>query len=248
MNSVFHWRCANLKRQIRRCVFETNSSSMHSLVVMKKAATYSKDEILDGFYLFDDDITGEEDCVWEIRDDDLEFGRSPFRALGNFHDKWLYACASLVREYKDEVYNELERIALKHVPGLRTIQMPLTTGHILNKDDTHFKDNEYYQECGKTEDELVEDLMQKEKEWNIEINYWKSSNGYWEFERPYTGYIDEDILSGFLEKENITIEEFLLNKRYVVIQDGDEYCYWQDIKDIGLINIDKIDHEYPERK
>ena len=25
-------------------------------------------------------------------DDDLEFGRSPFRALGNFHDKWLYAC------------------------------------------------------------------------------------------------------------------------------------------------------------
>lgn len=32
---------------------------MHSLVVMKKASTYSKDEILDGFYLFDDDTTGE---------------------------------------------------------------------------------------------------------------------------------------------------------------------------------------------
>ena len=86
---------------------------MHSLVVMKKASTYSKDEILDGFYLFDDDTTGEKDCVWEIRDDDLEFGRSPFRALGNFHDKWLYACASLVKEYKDDIYNELERIALK---------------------------------------------------------------------------------------------------------------------------------------
>lgn len=222
---------------------------MHSLVVMKKAATYSKDEILDVFYLFDDDATGEKDCVWEIRDDDLEFGRSPFRALGNFHDKWLYACASLVSEYKDDIYNELEQIAFKYVPGLKKIQMPLTTGYVPDKNDTNFKDNDYYQEYyGKTEDELVEDLMQKEKEWNIEINYWKSSNGYWEFERPYTGYVDENILSGFLQKENISIEEFLLNKRYVVIQDGDEYCYWQDIKDTGLINMDMIDHEYPERK
>ena len=236
-----------MKRQIRRCVFETNSSSMHSLVVTKKATTYSKDEILNEFYLFDDKETGDKDCVWKIRDDDLEFGRSPFRALGNFHDKWLYACASLVEEYKDDIYNELERIALKHVPGLKTIQMPLTTGHIPDKHDTHFKDNEYYQECGKTEDELAEYLMKKEKDWNMEISYYKS-NGYFCFDKPYTGNVDEDILSGFLQKENISIEEFLLNKRYVVIQDGDEYCYWQDIKDTGLINMDMIDHEYPERK
>lgn len=90
--------------------------------------------------------------------------------------------------------------------------------------------------------------MQKEKEWNIEIDYWESSDGYWEFKRPYAGYVDEDILSGFLEKENMSIEEFLLNKRYVVVQDGDEYCYWQDIKATGLINMDMIDHEYLERK
>ena len=236
-----------MKRQIRRCVFETNSSSMHSLVVMKKASTYSKDEILDGFYLFDDNTTGEKDCVWEIRDDDLKFGRSPFRALGNFHDKWLYACASLVKEYKDDIYNELERIALKHVPRLKIVQMPLTKGHIPDKDDTNFKDNEYYQEYGKTEDELVEYLMKKEEDWNMEISYYKS-NGYFCFDKPYTGYVDENILSGFLQKENITIEEFLINKRYVVIQDGDEYCYWSDIKDTGLINVDIIDHEYPERK
>ena len=236
-----------MKRQIRRCVFETNSSSMHSLVVMKKSSTYSKDEILDGFYLFDDKETGEKNCVWEMRNDDLEFGRSPFRALGNFHDKWLYACASLVKEYKDDIYNELERIALKHVPGLKIVQMPLTKGDIPDKDDTNFKDNEYYQEYGKTEDELVEYLMKKEEDWNMEISYYKS-NGYFCFDKPYTGYVDENILSGFLQKENITIEEFLINKRYVVIQDGDEYCYWSDIKDTGLINVDIIDHEYPERK
>ena len=233
--------------QIRRCVFETNSSSMHSLVVMKKASAYSKDEILDGFYLFDDGTTGEEDCVWKISDDDLEFGRSPFRALGNFRDKWLYACASLVREYKDDVYNELERIALQYVPGLKKIQIPFITEHIADKTNEKFQKDEYYQKYGKTEDELVEYLTQKENDWNIEIEYWES-NGYWCFKKPYIGYVDEDILSGFLERANITIENFLLNKRYVVIQDGDEYGYWQDIKDIGLINMDMIDYEYPERK
>lgn len=236
-----------MKRQIRRCVFETNSSSMHSLVVMKKANTYSKDEILDGFYLFDDKETGEEDCVWKIRDDDLEFGRSPFRSLGTFHDKWLYACASLVSEYKDDIYNELEKIALQHVPGLKRIELPLTIEHIADKNNENFQDDDYYQKYGKTEDELKKYLEQKENDWGIEINYWES-NGYWRFEKPYAGYVDEDMLSGFLKKEDISIEEFLMNKRYVVIQDGDEYCYWEDIKDTGLINMDIIDHEYPEGK
>lgn len=220
---------------------------MHSLVVMKKANTYSKDEILDGFYLFDDKETGEEDCVWKIRDDDLEFGRSPFRSLGTFHDKWLYACASLVSEYKDDIYNELEKIALQHVPGLKRIELPLTIEHIADKNNENFQDDDYYQKYGKTEDELKKYLEQKENDWGIEINYWES-NGYWRFEKPYAGYVDEDMLSGFLKKEDISIEEFLMNKRYVVIQDGDEYCYWEDIKDTGLINMDIIDHEYPEGK
>lgn len=236
-----------MKRQIRRCVFETNSSSMHSLVVMKKSNTYSKNEILDGFYLFDDEETGEKDCVWEIRDSDLEFGRSPFRSLGSFHDKWLYACASLVNEYKDDVYDKLKRLALQHVPGLKIIKMPLTTGYIADKNNAKFQNDDYYQEFGKTENELVKYLKQKEKDWDIEIEYWES-NGFWHFEKPFTGYVDEDILSGFLEKENISIEEFLLNKRYVVIQDGDEYCYWDNMKKSGLVNMNIIDYEYPEEE
>lgn len=236
-----------MKYQIRQSVFETNSSSMHSLVVTKRSGKYSKKEILNEFYLFDDDETGEENCVWEIRDYDLQFGRSPFRALGTFYDKWLYACASLVREYKDEMYNELERIALKYVSGLKKIQMPLTIGYIPDRNSERFQNDEYYQKHGKTEDELAKYLMQKEKDWNIKIEYWKSDS-FWCYKKPYTGDVDENILSGFLKKENISIEEFLMNKRYVVIQDGDEYCYWQDIKDTGLINTDIIDHEYPERK
>lgn len=236
-----------MKRQIRRNVFETNSSSMHSLTVMKRDDRYTPEEILEDMWLYDDDETGEEDCIWDIwNDDDLHFGRSPFRALGTFKEKWLYACASLVREYNDDVYKKLESIAFKYVPNLKKIKLPVANESIPDKDDEKLKDSNYCQKYGKTEEELVEYLTQKEKDWGIEIDYWKSSSGYWHYEKLYTGYVDEDILSGFLEKEGITIEEYLINKKYVVIQDGDEYGYWKDMKESGLVNMDMIDHEYPE--
>ena len=234
-----------MRRQIRRSVFETNSSSQHSLCIMKRDDKYTPEEILEEIYLCKDKETGEEKCVWDIWDHDLEFGRSPFRALGTFTDKWLYACASLVHDYNDETYKELVTLALKYIPGLKKVELPTTSDSCADKDDEEHKDDEYFQKYGKTEDELVEYLMQKEKDWGMEIDYWKSSSGYWHYDRPFTGYVDENILSGFLEKEGITLEEYLTNKKYVVIQDGDEYGYFGDMKRSGLINLDAIDHEYP---
>lgn len=234
-----------MKRQIRRGVFETNSSSMHSLVVTKEDDRYSKEEIRKDFYLFDDNTTGHKDCVWVIRSDELEFGRYPFQMLATFQDKWLYACASMVREYKDDIYNELEAIALKCVEGLEKIKMPAQTRCIPNKEDARYSDDEYYKEYGKTEDELAEYLMGKEEEWGIDIEYWEGKHhASWCFRVPYTGHVDEDKLSDFLKEENITIEDFLLNKKYIIVQDGDEYYYWPKIKSTGLINTDMIDHEY----
>ena len=219
---------------------------MHSLTVMKRDDKYTPEEILEEIYLCKDKETGEEKCVWNIWDHDLEFGRSPFRALGTFTDKWLYACASLVHDYNDETYKELVALALKYIPGLKKVELPTTSDSCADKDDDHHKDDEYFQKYGKTEDELVEYLTQKEKDWEMEIDYWKSSSGYWHYNRPFIGYVDENILSGFLEKEGITLEEYLTNKKYVVIQDGDEYCYWSDMKKTGLVNMDMIDHEYPK--
>lgn len=234
-----------MKRQIRRGCFETNSSSQHSLCIMKRDDKYTPEEILEEIYLCKDKETGEEKCVWDIWDHDLEFGRSPFRALSTFTDKWLYACASLVHDYNDETYKELIALALKYIPGLKKVELPTTSDSCADKDDEEHKDDEYFQKYGKTEDELVEYLTQKEKDWGMEIDYWKSSSGYWHYDRPFTGYVDENILSGFLKKEGITLEEYLINKKYVVIQDGDEYGYFGDMKRSGLINLDAIDHEYP---
>lgn len=228
-----------MKRQIRRGVFETNSSSMHSLAVMKRNDKYSPEEIEDDLWI----CSGE----WRIYENDLSFGRYPFKILSSFSDKWCYACASLVREYKDKKYNELVNIAFKYIPNLKEIKLPTSSGCFADKDDECFKDDAYYQKHGKTENELIDYLEQKGKEWGMRLGYWKSSAGYWCFDTPYTGDVDENILSGFLESEGITLEEFLINKKYIVIQDGDEYCEWYKAKKTGIINTDAIDHEYPER-
>ena len=233
-----------MKRQIRMNVFETNSSSQHSLCVMKNGSIYTSEEFFDGFWLYDDRETGEKGCVWEPSEYDMEFGRSPFRALGTFHDKWLYACASMVLDYNDDTYKELVRIALKYVPGLKKIVLPTISDSFADKNHPENKDSEYAQTYGKTEDEFNEYLEQKEKNWGIDtIEYWESSDGYFHFNKPYIGYVDEDVLIGFLKKENISLEEYLTSKKYVTICDGDEYCYWSDMKKVGLVNIDAIDHE-----
>ena len=235
-----------MKRQIRGCAFETNSSSQHSLCVMKRDEYYTPEEISENFFLWNDKDTGEENCEWHIWEGELEFGRSPFRVLCTFKDKWLYACASLVGEHNDENYKELESLALKHVPGLKKVVVPMVSDSFADKNYPGNKDNDYAQKYGKTEDELNEWLEQKEKAWGIDtITYWESDNGYFHFEKPFTGYVDENILSGFLEKENISLEEYLTNRKYVVIQDGDEYNEFGNFKRSGLINLDVIDHEYP---
>lgn len=233
-----------MKRQIRRGCFETNSSSQHSLTVMKRDDEYTSEEILKEFHLFNDE-NGEEKCVWNVWERDLEFGRFPFKVLATFKDKWLYACASLVNEYNDNAYKELERLAFKHIPNLKKIQLPTERKHIYNKDSEENKDDKYAQTYGKTEEEMEEYLEQKGKEWGIKLGYWEDSSGNFRFEKPFTGWIDNNILSGFLKREGITLEEYLTNKKYIVIQDGDEYCEWDNFKKSGLIDISKIDHEYP---
>ena len=236
-----------MRVQIRQGVFETNSSSQHSLCVMKRDNKYTPEEILEDIYLCKDRETGEEHCVWEIWENNLIFGRSPFRAIGTFVDKWYYACASLVHDYNGNIYKELVDIALKYIPGLKKIKLPTTIDCCANKNHELNKDSVYAQEYGKTEEEFNEYLEQKEKDWGIDtIEYWESDNGYFHYNRPFTGSIDEDILSGFLKKEGITLEEFLINKKYVVIQDGNEYGYYGDMKRAGLINLKAIDHEYPK--
>lgn len=175
-------------RQIRTSVFETNSSSMHSLVIKKNSGYYTSEEINEHLWLHN----GEWD-IW--REESIEFGRYPFGCLGTFESKVRYAIASLCGYHNDreEKFKEIENLVTEIVPECTTITLP-------------------------------------KQRWSdgTKVSY---------------GYVDEDILTPFLKNENISLKEFLTNKKYVVIVDGDEYCIWDSIKDAGLVNMDEIEKE-----
>lgn len=67
--------------------------------------------------------------------------------------------------------------------------------------------------------------------------------------RCYYGSIDHQsmgIVRSYIEKHNLSLEEFLINKKYIIILDGDEYDMWGTMKESGLVNLDFIEEEYGE--
>lgn len=103
-------------RQIRRDVFETNSSSSHSISIRKINDYYTQQEIEDSFYWKDKFSTV---CFWP---DDLYFGRSPFEVLTSFRRKIEFAIASLVTDDDSLYLSEIEALLFEKLPGLATIK------------------------------------------------------------------------------------------------------------------------------
>ena len=105
-----------MKYQIRKSVWESNSSSMHSLVVTKKNSNIrmTQEEIREEFYLDEDwykerHKNNEKEIV-KIDPWDNEFGRSPFNVLVTFEDKLAYAIAEYCgNNYSIESYIKGEK-------------------------------------------------------------------------------------------------------------------------------------------
>lgn len=206
-----------MKRQVRKGTFESNSSSLHSLVVTNDNRYYTKEEAKRGIYM--------PDGVIVIYDRDLYFGRSPFDVLGTLIEKSIYTMASMCDYKDDDVYTEICDAIRSYFPEFIGFRLPF---------ETRYYKSEYY--C---EDDIIK--------WYGNGNYSKCDDKWicWGYN---TGMVDEDILSGFLERENISITEFLKNKKYVVVVDGDEHCIYDSLKKSGLINFDNIGKEYPRDK
>lgn len=58
----------------------------------------------------------------------------------------------------------------------------------------------------------------------------------------YAG-VDDYPLYPWLNQYGITMREFLTNRKYIVIQDGDEYCIWDDLIHSGLIDLNAIENK-----
>lgn len=179
-------------KQIRRNVFETNSSSSHSLVITTDNEHYTREEINKNFYMIDGIVR-----LWESS---LEFYRSPFDMLVTFKDKLRYAIASSAGHLVDEC----REICKKYVGGFV---------------DFEFDTKDYV--------------------WDSEVK------DYVEAKSPIPNYggTDDYQIEGWLKKYNVSLEEFLTNKRYIVVVDGDEYNCWLHIKDSGLVDTSKIIHD-----
>lgn len=228
-----------MKINIRRNCFETNSSSMHSIVVTNEENTYNEEELLKDLFIWDNG----EFKIWN--DDDLCFGRYPFQILSTFEEKLCYAIAEFCGGYTKEEeadanFDMLEGIAKKYVPGLKEIVLPEHTEPIFIREDGSEigpngvwdeDDDEFYYHNG------------KEKERVTRSDYVKVS--------PEYGYIDHGssgLLQAFLKKNDISLEDFLIHKKYYVIIDGDEYYEWEKLKASGLIDKSKIVKEYPDNE
>ena len=157
-----------MKRVIRRGVFETNSSSMHSIVVTKNELTNDNHD--DYFHVW-----GYSNKIhfWH---GDIEFDRSPFEVLVTARDKLRYAYASFFG----------------------------------------YEAREHVDEDGNPDDELRERM------------------------ESFVDHESSSLLRDFLNKEDISLEEFLRNPKYIVVIDGDEYQVFKSMKEANLINKDNL--------
>jgi hypothetical protein len=68
-------------------------------------------------------------------------------------------------------------------------------------------------------------------------------------ELPEDEYSNDGVNHGYVDDwgiipDGLSTRELILNKKYVVISDGDEYCIWSNFKKTPLFNQD----EYPDEK
>ena len=177
-----------MKRQIRSSVFETNSSSAHSIVMRNTNKHYDAKELREHMYI---NKNGE----WILWQYELEFGRSPFKYLATFVDKVRFVIASICDgEDADKRFEEIKKIVKEQIPECKKF--------IIEEPDGLFRISKY-------------------------------------------GFVeDEDIILPFLQEKGIDLKEFLTNKKYNIICDGDEYLVWEDMVNSGIINKNEIEGIY----
>jgi hypothetical protein len=184
-----------MKRVIRRGVFETNSSSMHSIVVTKN------DVVKKGYFdYYSSPCNKKISLTWS---DDIEFERSPFEILATAIEKFYYAVASFL--------------------GGATYE------HLLDDNEP----DEYLKEMMASFDSLASSIFEDCNG----VDYPDKLDCY------SLGHVDHEscgLLKHFLEIENISLEEFIKNPKYIVVIDGDEYCVFNSMKKAGLIKEENI--------
>lgn len=223
-----------MRLTIRDSAFETNSSSMHSIIVKNNDnRNYTKEELESDLYLW----KGELDL--SLDEDILEFGRAPFRLLCTMKEKLCYAIAAYCSwedpDVADEEFQKIFKLVQKHVPELKKIALPeRTEKYFIDKDGNTYQESEVRNSW--TDAPYVQ---RNGDEAPIPVTEDPAN----EFVFPYYGNIDhqsDGMLQAFLEKQHVSLEDFLFKPRYVIVIDGDEYCELDKIVHYGIIDMASV--------
>lgn len=253
-----------MKYQVRKSVWESNSSSMHSCAITKKNANVrmTREEIRAEYYL---------DAPWmkervkkagkEILHIDVcggnDFDRSPFTVLSSFREKLLYAIAEYcggnytIQSYIDaEIrFNEMFVPLLIRLTGCDEVEYCKTSRDCFAiYSDV---DGEYMDEVEEVDyPDLViagyeDDIPKDDKILGVYKNVAGNGRPIEEayFDVPKFGNIDHassGLLKRFLKETNMDLEEYLVRKDVVVVIDGDEYCELENLINCGLIDDGSI--------
>ena len=253
-----------MKIQIRNGAWETNSSSMHSLLIMKKRQTMTQKEIREEYYL-DEDWNKDRSNILQLDRDCEEYGRG-FDVLTSFRDKLSYALASMcgscysLKSYirgGDTFYEVFEPL-LKKLVGVDEVEMYWDSENFHVYSDSVTDDLE--QDYTTYEEVPYEDLIHNEnwnKEGHEDEDYYeeicrsgRKQEEIW-LEVPKFGSIDHQsvgLFQRFLEKYNITLEDYLIRKDIIVIIDGDEYYLFDTMVNAGIVDKDAIEVKYPKNE
>lgn len=260
-----------MKYQIRKSCFETNSSSMHSLIITKENENIkmTQEEIRNEFYLneewYKERHKNDEKEIVNINPWENEFGRSPFSVLSSFRDKLAYAIAEYCGDnYRMKSYIEAEntfdttfRPLLIRLIGCNEIEWDKWDNRhfVVYSDETAEQFNEFKEVP--YEKLIYIDKSERDNFSDNDIIYGGYKNidkdgkpieDAW-FDVPDFGTIDHQssgLLKGFLRDNNLTLEDYLVRKDVVVIIDGDEYGELDNLIECGLIKKDSIILRFPK--
>ena len=237
-----------MKKVIRKGVFESASSSMHSICITKNDTHITPEEL--AYHRDSNQDNDETIYLWKGKSWGLHnldgFGRGPFKFLYTFEDKFRYCLCEYCGYYQfpredfTEKYNMLFDIAKEVLPTLE--ELDINTNDIdiyLDKDGNELKYSQV-------------EYSHYDKETNTSYYVYKDENG-----EEHVAIVDEEhynempaigpndhqsmnLVQIFLKAKGIDLKEFLTNKKYVVVINNDEEQLFQRYIRSGLIDMNFI--------
>ena len=240
------------RRVVRKGCFETNSSSMHSILITKNDTHVTNRDLTadynDADYNQQEHIYIGNDKKINLYGIDNGYGRSPFKFLTSFIDKTKYAmCEFLGHKYVDDddyedIYNDFIDIVREFIPEFEDFYIQTMDEDIyLDEDGNQLKRRDVKYDHWENGNAVYVYVAKDGTKKNATV----SDTDYYEV--PDIGVIDHQssgMLTNFLKEKNISLKEFLTNKKYIIVIDSDEVCEFNNMVDNNLLNKEFIESIY----